>query len=195
MWFIWSNKEEEAISRDRSLSYLQPPEELIEEALTHLFSTSDVPLAGLIIKEYFKLGDDNITDETLEFLRLQHVSSLVFELTAKQFLSQHHSLQQVEATADASLRALKVSRGNEIQAAAHAASSFPYQGLLMTVKERGKLFNHYDDFFAARQKRQEELMKVESAVDRQRRELREKKTRHHPCNDVCLGENPIIWRS
>lgn len=175
LWFIWSNKEEEAISRDRSLPYLRPPEELIEEALTHLFSTSDVPLAGLIIKEYFKLGDDNITDETLEFLRLQHASSLVFELTAKRFLSQHHSLQQVEATADASLRALKVSRGNEIQAAAHAASSFPYQGLLTTVEERGKLFNHYDDFFAARQKRQEELMKVESAVDRQRRESREKK--------------------
>jgi len=83
------------------------------------------------------------------------------------------------------LRALKVSRNNEIQAAAQAASSFPYQGLLTTVeergnvegrenvegrgnvKDRGKLFNHYDDFFAARQKRQEEMMKVESARDRQ----------------------------
>jgi hypothetical protein len=95
-------------------------------------------------------------------------------LTTEWFLNQHHSLQQVEATADASLRALKVSRSKEIQAAAHAASSFPYQGLLTTVEERGKLFNHYDDFFAARQKRQEELMKVESAADCQQRESHEK---------------------
>ena len=38
------------------------------------------------------------------------------------------------------------------------------------VEEKGKLFNHFDDFFSAREKRQAEMIRVESARDHQRRE-------------------------
>jgi hypothetical protein len=134
LWFIWSNKEEEAISKDHSLDYLQPSKELIKEALICLFSTPNIPLAGLIIQRYYRLGNDPITNQTMDFLQLQHASSFVFEFTAQRFLNQEPSLQQIGKTADASLRALKVSQNNEIQVAAQAASSFPYQGLLMTIK-------------------------------------------------------------
>ncbi|KIM35115.1 hypothetical protein M413DRAFT_79731 [Hebeloma cylindrosporum] len=148
LWFIWSSKEADAISNDQSLAYLRPPEELIQEALTLLFSTpSDVPLAALILKQYFRLGDDPITNKTVEFLRLQHAPS---------------------------------------SAAAQAASSFPYHGLLTNVEERGRLYNHYDDFFAARQKRQEEMMKVESSTDRQRRESREQ-------NPGIMSATMYVW--
>jgi len=177
LWFVWSNREEQAISNDHSLAYLQPPEELIEEALTRLFSTPDVPLAALILQRYFMLGNDPITDKTVEFLRLQYAPSFVFEFTEKRFLRQEHILHQMGATADTALSALKVSRDNEIQKAAQVASSFPYHGLLMTTKEQDaaveeQLFNHYDNFFAAREKRQEEMMKLESARHRQQRESR-----------------------
>jgi hypothetical protein len=185
LWFIWSNKEEQAISKDHSLAHLRPPEELVEEALTLLFSTPNVPLAGLVMQRYFRLGDP-ITNKTVEFLRLQHAPSFVFEFTSKLFLSQEPSLHRFGATADARLSVLKASRDNEIQVAAQAASSFPYHGLLVTVEERGKLYNHYDDFFAARQKRQEEMMKVESAQDRQRRESRAK-------NPGTINTKMYVW--
>lgn len=205
LWFIWSNKEEQAISNNPALAYLRPPNELIQNALTILFSTPGVPLAGLVIQQYFRLGNDPITNKTLEFLRLQYAPTFVFNYTADRFLKQESLLQQTEATADARLEVLRASRDNSIKATAHAASFYPYQGLLATVEEPGRLYsrpddnieatpqtsssvpyqgvpstvgepgrlyNHYDDFFAAREKRQQEMIKVESARDRQRRESR-----------------------
>lgn len=46
LWFVWSSKEEEHISRNPSLAYLRPPNDLIQQALTKLFSVSDIPLTG-----------------------------------------------------------------------------------------------------------------------------------------------------
>jgi hypothetical protein len=51
-----------------------------------------------------------------------------------------------------------------------AASSSSYHGFITDVKEKGKVYNHYNDFFAARKKRQKEMMKVESPRDLQARE-------------------------
>ncbi|KAF8189076.1 hypothetical protein BJ912DRAFT_1106291, partial [Pholiota molesta] len=55
MWFVWSRDEEQALSRDRSLAFLKPPDDLIQNALERLFdnSTTRIPLAGLIIQRLF----------------------------------------------------------------------------------------------------------------------------------------------
>ena len=50
LWFVWSNKEEEAISKNPSLSYLRLPNELIQQALNMLFSVPDIPLTGLMLE-------------------------------------------------------------------------------------------------------------------------------------------------
>ncbi|KAF8154585.1 hypothetical protein B0H34DRAFT_809159 [Crassisporium funariophilum] len=98
-------------------------------------------------------------------------------------------LQETEATTDARLEVFKVSQDNSIKAAAHTASSYPYHGLSVTaaphaapsvqsqgvpatVRETGR---NYNEFFAARNKRQQEMIKLESAVDRQRHKSREQK--------------------
>jgi len=95
LWFIWSNKEEQAISNNPSLAYLQPPNELIQEALTLLFAIPNVPLAGLIIQQYFTLGNDPITNQTIEFLCLQYAPSFFFKFTAKRFINQESALEWI----------------------------------------------------------------------------------------------------
>ena len=83
LWFIWSSKEEQAILDNPSLAYLQPPNKLIQQVLTILFSILDVPLAGLILQQYFRIGKDPITNKTIEFLCLQYAPPFVFQFTAK----------------------------------------------------------------------------------------------------------------
>jgi len=215
LFFIWSNKEEEVILSNPMLSYLRPPDSLVEAALTSLFNVPNVPLAGLILQQYFDLGANSLDNKTLEFLRLQHAPSFVIEFTRDKFLGQGKALKQIKATAGSRLEALKASRDNQLSNIAQSASSFPFQGLRATTstflpptatlsavpssattstdllpptaplsaipssppsfptQEKGKIYNHYDNFFAARAKRQEELMKVESSTDRQRRKSRE----------------------
>jgi hypothetical protein len=248
LWFVWSNKEEQAISNNHSLAYLRPPNELIQQALTMLFTVPNLPLAGLIMQQYFKLGNDPITNKTIEFLCLEYAPSFVFDFVSEKFLKQGRSLEQIrlgrtQEAIDADLTALEVSQMNQHQAAAGAASSsFTYNGLLTTkhqaaargalpsawtsstaegaspstwgvspsasawaasssaeaeswaesasssevvpamplsshlltsVQENVKIFNHYKDFFSAREKRQKEMMKVESSRDCQIRESRE----------------------
>jgi hypothetical protein len=247
LWFVWSSTEEQAISNKPSLAYLRPPNYLIQQALTMLLSVPNVPLAGLILQQYYKLGNDPVTNKTIEFLALQHAPSFVFEFTVTNFLGQEDFLKQTrlgrtQKNIDADLTALKASLENQRQAAADAASTFPYHGLLATkfrasaeaaptspdaawtspgaawtspdaawtspedawssvqdswpsaeasssavaassssssyhglvtnVEIIGKVYNHYNDFFAAREKRQKEMMKVESPRDRQARESR-----------------------
>jgi hypothetical protein len=237
LWFVWSKEEEEAISRDPSLAYLRPPNELIQQALTMLFNVPNVPLAGLILQQFYKLGEYPNTNKAVELLSVRDASSFVFDFIVGEFLGQERSLQQIrlgrtQENIDAILTALKVSQEEKHQAAAEVASSFPYHGLDSTrrraaakaasssmaawsspedvwsspedawpspedtcpsvqdvlpsaevssfssyhgvpnIGETGKIYNHYDDFFAAREKRQKEKMKVESARDRQAREAR-----------------------
>ena len=80
------------------------------------------------------------------------------------------------------------SRRWENQAAAKAAASFPTEGMFETsqVEQKGKLFNHFNDFFCARSKWQTEMMRIESAKDRQRRESRE---RDRPIKNTTM----YIW--
>ncbi|KAF8811665.1 hypothetical protein BYT27DRAFT_7276416 [Phlegmacium glaucopus] len=169
LWFTWTCTEEQAIRSDRRLSYLEPPVEMVQQALMLLFSSPNLPLAGLIMKKYFKLGNDPITNETLDLLRLEHAPS-------------------------SDLKLLVESRKREHQAAAEAAASFPAQGMLDTVQveKKGKLFSHFDDFFSAREKRQAEMIRVESAQDRQRRESRE---RDCPIKNMTMYTWEKVWSS
>ena len=52
------------------------------------------------------------------------------------------------------------------------ASSSSYHGLHTNAEDKGKIYNHYNDFFAACEWRQKEMMKVETPQDRQACELR-----------------------
>jgi hypothetical protein len=176
LWFTWTSAEEQAIRGDHRLSYLEPPVEMVQQALTLLFRSPDLPLATLIIKKYFKLGNDPVTNETVDLLRLHHAPSVVFQITTDLFLKQTTNIQHTDPSASRNLKSLVESRRREHQAAAEVAASFPTEGMLETaqVEQKGKLFNHFDDFFSAREKRQAEMIRMESAKDRQRRESRDR---------------------
>jgi hypothetical protein len=175
LWFTWTSAEEQAIRSDHRISYLEPPVEMVQKALTLLFSSPNLPLATLIMKRYFRLGDDPITNETLNLLRLEHAPSRVFQITADIFIFHDSNIQQTEASLSRDLKLLVESHNQRHYDAAEAAASFPTEGMLSTaqVGEKGKLYNHFDDFFSVREKRQAEIMQVESDRDRQRRESRE----------------------
>ena len=174
MYFMWTSTEEKAISVDKSLAYLKPPVDLVQEALTILFSTPGLPLAGLVMQQYCRLGDKPVTKDTLEILRLEHATSFVFDFVAHQFVNQTASLRRVESSAAGALETLTATRNRELLVATEAAVTFPFQGMIERGEETGKLYGHFDDFFNARDKRQAELIKLESSRERQRRESHEK---------------------
>ena len=178
LWFTWTSAEEQMIRSDHRLSYLEPPVEMVQEALSLLFKSPNLPLAGLIFKKYYRLGNDPITNETLDLLRLEHAPSIVFQLTTDIFINQTSANQQTKSSVSRDLKLLVESRKQEHQAAAEAAVSFPAEEMLEAAQvqelEKGKLYNHFDDFFSAREKRQAEMMRAESTRDRQRRESRDR---------------------
>ena len=176
LWFTWTSTEEQAIRSDHTLSYLEPPVEMVQQALSLLYSSPTLPLATLIMKKYFRLGNDPVTNETLDLLRLHHAPSVVFRMTVDIFINQNTDIQHTDPSASRDLKLLVESRRQQNQAAAEVAVSFPTEGMIETaqVEQKGKLFNHFDDFFSAREKRQAEMIKLESAKDRQRRESRER---------------------
>ena len=85
LFFTWTSTEEEVIRKDHRLSYLEPPVKMVQQALTLLFTSLSLPLAGLIMQKYYKLGNDHITNETLDLLQLEHAPSLVFNFTLDVF--------------------------------------------------------------------------------------------------------------
>lgn len=175
LWFIWTSREEQEIVHNSSLAYLRPPTDLVQDALALLFSVPSLPLAGLVMQKYFQLGDNPITNDTLDFLRVEHAPSFVFEFTAKLFIQQQTWIKQAEAVSSQELKLLKTSLQVDSQTKAIEAASFPFKGLLtISVEDKGNLYAHFDDYFAARDKRQAEMIKVESEVERGRRQSREK---------------------
>jgi hypothetical protein len=176
LWFTWTSAEEQAIRSDHRLSYLEPPVEMVQQSLALLFSSPDLPLASLIITKYYRLGDDPVTNETLDLLRLHHAPSVVLEIAEKIFINESSDIHHADTSASRELKLLVESRRRGHQAAAELAASFLAEEMLETsqVEQKGKLFNHFDDFFFAREKRQAEMIRMESAIDRQRRESRER---------------------
>ena len=178
----------------------------------------------LILQQFYRLGNDPITNKTVEFLHLQHSPSFVFKFVTEEFLCQgklldHMHLGQTQEDIDANLMALKVSQDKQHEAAssfpslgllaskrqagaeaawssaevpwlsaeepwmsadpwpsaeeswpsvgdtwssADVALSSSYHGLHTNTEDKGKIYNHYNDFFAAHKQRQKEMMKVET---------------------------------
>ncbi len=94
MFFPWSIKEEQLIDRDSSLSYLRPPNELIQEALSFLSkSPQSLPLAAFIMKCFFREDYDGpLNKETLFVLDPHSASSFVLNIMKDLFLAQYSTL-------------------------------------------------------------------------------------------------------
>jgi hypothetical protein len=179
MWFVWSKEQEQAISYDRSLTFLKPPNDLIQDALSLLFHnpSSKIPLAGVIIQRYYNLGSDPITNETVKLLKFREAPSFVLEYTTHMFLSQASASARIDP--EESLKPVLLAKQAEQHAAAsRAAAAIPTQPMIENAEEeKGKLFNDWRDFLAIREKRQQEIIKVESSKDRQKRLSREENPR------------------
>jgi hypothetical protein len=177
LWFVWSKEEERAILHDRSLSFLKPPNSLIQEALSHLFNnpSSTIPLAGLIINRYYNMGSDPVTNETVKLLKFKEAPSFVLESTTRIFLGQTTELERINEQTDENLKALLISRREEQRALSLAEAAVPTQTMIEDVERKGKLYNHWQDFLEKREKRQAEILKVESTKDRQKRISRSQK--------------------
>ncbi|KAF8905269.1 hypothetical protein CPB84DRAFT_1745581 [Gymnopilus junonius] len=183
--------EEKAIWYNISLSYLQPPVDLVQQALTLIFDSPSAPLAALILTKYLALGE-SLTNETLDLLRLEHAPSSVVRFIEKQTNCQLSTLFETEALALQALHTLLMECRDANQIAAESAAAFPTQTMIAPLpnEDKGKLYNHFDDFFMAREKRQAELLKVESVEDRVCRENCE---RDRPLHNVYIWTK--IWSS
>ena len=84
MYFMWTSTEEQAISFNYNLAYLQLPTDLVQEALTILFRTPSLPLADLVMQQYFGLGSKPVTNETLQF-GLNYLETPPFTKTTRGF--------------------------------------------------------------------------------------------------------------
>ena len=115
-------------------------------------------------------------ESSLQFLRLDHATSFVLEFVANKFINQTEALQELPACASSRAKALAASREKEIHEAAESAVPFPFHGMLGRNEDTagGKLYDHFEDFFTARARRQAEIIKLESNQDRQRRESLER---------------------
>ena len=109
-------------------------------------------------------------------MRLDHATSFIFEFVANKFINQTEALQELPACASSRAKALAASREKEIHEAAESAVPFPFHGMLGRNEDTagGKLYDHFEDFFTARARRQAEIIKLESNQDRQRRESLER---------------------
>jgi hypothetical protein len=177
LWFVWSKEEERAIQHDRALSFLKPPNALIQDALSHLFNnpSSNIPLAGLIINRYYNMGSDPVTNDTVKFLKFKEAPSFVLDYMIKIFLDQTSALERVNHQTDETLKALLNARREEQRSMSLTEATIPTQTMLEDVEAKGKLYNHWRDFLERREKRQSEIIKVENAKDRQRRISRAQK--------------------
>ncbi len=162
-----------AISRDRSLEYLRPPNDLLQHSLTLLLRSpnSGIPLASLIVTCFYKTKKLNF--ETLKLLCLDEASSFVVQTVYKKFLSEVDELPNGEESALRQLQELLAAHELKAQHTAEIAASLPSQGMLeLKEQDYDWLCNDWRDFFEAWERRQRELECVQSAVDHQRRESR-----------------------
>jgi hypothetical protein len=107
-------------------------------------------------------------------LLLEHATSFVFDFVAKKFTCHVASPENVARVESSDLINLAASRKMELHSAAESAVAFPFHGMLDRGEDTGKLYEHFDDFFTARARRQTEIIKLESSRDRQRRESHER---------------------
>ncbi|KJA21890.1 hypothetical protein HYPSUDRAFT_55211 [Hypholoma sublateritium FD-334 SS-4] len=190
IFFPWSIKEEQLIGRDSSLSYLRPPNELIQNALSFLSkSPQSLPLAAFTMKCFFRADYDGpLQKETLRVLDARSASSFVLKIMKDLFLSQYTTLTEFTAVPEAmdQLADAMAAIPEDQRRAAEAAASVPQQ--IMLPKElqpigvsNGVLLD-WKDFFISRAKRHKEKLLSASdlykeAIENRRRQPPTKKTK------------------
>ena len=153
IWFIWSRAEEDAISYDRQLAYLRPPNFLLQNTLSFICRNPDFPLAALIVQRFFDLQDRQLDHETIKILNLHRAGSYATGFMYDAFLLHYEKLGDVKDYELEEIVAQKKIAEDKVKRAAEAAVLLPWQGMVEKDKnERGRLFSHFDEFFAAREK-------------------------------------------
>jgi hypothetical protein len=166
LFFVWSWDEENMVASGERFSYLQPPNHLLQQALGFLQKTPNALVADLVIRRFYHLeAKTELNIDKVKALCLRSSSSYFGQLITEAYLQQHRKRQ--EPPTEDSLNIHDRQDDQEAQ--------LPFQSMIeMDEEERGKLFSHFKEFFAAREKRQAELLKVESKADHQRQENRER---------------------
>jgi len=165
LFFIWSRNEENLVSSCERFAHLRPPNHLLQQALSFLWKAPNMPIAdlSLVMRRFYQLEKTELNIAKVQVLATQSTSSCM-QVVIKTYLEQQCQPQQdppctvldtQDCQADAQLTAMETSH-------------LPFQTMLeMDEGERGKLYDSFKEFFSAREKRQAELLKVESNIDRQ----------------------------
>ena len=158
LFFVWSQNEENIVASSESFAYLRPPNHLLQRALGFLRKTPNLASTTLVMRHFLHLEEKmELNVDKVKALGLQNASSFVTQAVTKAYLQQHRRLQRDPSLADQDchVEGQQTTKG--------AVPPLPFQGMLeIDEEERGKLFNHFKDFLALREKRQAELLKVES---------------------------------
>ncbi|KAF8180869.1 hypothetical protein BJ912DRAFT_929191 [Pholiota molesta] len=176
LWFVWSKDEERLMERDRLYEMLRPPNDLIQSAMTKLFNnpSTNIPLASLVIRNYYNLGSNPVTNETVNLLKYKEAPSFVLHYTTKVFLSQDDELARLGADIDSTLTSVLQTKRAQQLAASVADADVPTQTMIEGDSKRGKLFDHWREFITIRRKRQEEIINVKTQKEHDRRLARER---------------------
>ncbi len=183
-FFPWSIKEEQLIDRDSSLSYLRPPNEIIQNALSFLTkSPQRLPLAAFTMKCFLRADYDGpLKKETLRVLDPRSASSFVLEIMKDLFLSQYTSLTELSSIPEGTdwLADALAAIPEDHRRAAEAAASVPQQVMLPRELQLIGLSNgvllDWKSFFISREKRHKERLALISDLEKEAIENR----RQHP---------------
>ncbi|KJA18112.1 hypothetical protein HYPSUDRAFT_57310 [Hypholoma sublateritium FD-334 SS-4] len=183
MFFPWSIKEEQLIARDPSLSYLRPPNELIQNALSFLSKTpQSLPLAAFTMKCFLRADYDGpLKKETLHVLDARLASSFVLRIMTDLFMSQYTTLTEFTSMPGAmdQLADAMAAIPEDQRRAAEAAASVPQQVMLpkelQPIGVSNGVLLDWKDFFISRAKRHREKLSSASDLDKEAIENRRRR--------------------
>ncbi|KAF8887900.1 hypothetical protein CPB84DRAFT_1849796 [Gymnopilus junonius] len=187
IWFVWSKREEEAVARDCELTYLRPPNEVLQRALQRIFHSPSFPLAMLVIKHYYNLTLGNpVNDDTLKVLSLDLAPSFVIEFVTSQFLKEDELCSHDANSTSLFLKEFLKRHNTETHRSAEEAAALPSQGMVERTNPDDRIFNHWSDYFSRQDKLQKELETVQTPEERQRRASYE-------CNPPTKNTKMYTW--
>ena len=85
------------------------------------------------------------------------MTQAIFDFVTLEYVNQTAGICKVAVGASSDLQTLVASQNRELHAVAESVVAFPFQGMLDHGEDTGRLYDHFDDFFAARAKQQAEL--------------------------------------
>ncbi|KAH9475823.1 hypothetical protein JR316_0011383 [Psilocybe cubensis] len=193
VFFPWCAIAEQAIINNPTLRYLEPPANLVWDALEKFLNRfPSVPLAGLILRSYFRFHDRPL-HSTKHILRMEHSTSLVTKYMYEKFASQTDKVKaameenQVEATV-AELREI-VSRAMDMDLAEaeRAIANLPTHDWMDKgdYHRRGELYDHVSIFLEKRERNQRFIIATETEDAKIKRLQRE---------EALPGYNTSVYR-